>query len=72
MLSQITRFACCGNGGFSSTPRSGAASSTLGGASDASATAPTPCAERPRKARRAIQLCCCIVNPFMSLMLMAS
>ena len=70
ILSQITRFACCGSGGFSRTPRSGAASSTRDEESDASATAPTPCAERPRKARRAIQLCCCIVMPLMTFMVM--
>ena len=53
IVSQITRFACCGRDRLSSTPRCGAASSRPGRASDASATAPTPCADLPRKARRA-------------------
>jgi hypothetical protein len=50
IVSQITRFAFCGNGSFVKTPGIGAAAA--GFSNEASATAPRPCDVLPRKARR--------------------
>src|SRR3954466_2862086 len=54
IVSQMTRFAFRGNVGAGKVPRGcwARARRSDGSSSEASATAPTPCAARPRKARR--------------------